>query len=191
MSTRVKDGVDRQLQRAKKYRITEKSISLTKTIYQSQRDNRKQPHRSCNTTANCIYLNYLFNASGNARFVKDDDFRKQVDKFGDTIYHGVQTRAIKQYGFDTKWMTDKDLPFVIALLETGFPVPVNILHRGSLRRPTGGHIITLIGYRDGVFTAHDPYGTLDSNYKNPNGAYSKVKLSVFKKRWQGGYRILA
>ena len=70
-------------------------------------------------------------------------------------------------------------------------MPVNILHRGNVNAPKGGHIICLIDYKNDTFTAHDPYGTLASNYTNPNGAYSKIKLSEFKKRWQGGYRILA
>ena len=187
----IQTAVNRQIDRLKAYCQSQPDITNTKTVYQSQRDNRIQPHRTCNTTSNCIYLNWLFAVTGKNRSIKDDQYFQQVQKFGDTIYHGVQTSAIKQYGFSTKWMTDRDLPFVIALLKKGFPVPVNILHRGSVNAPRGGHIICLIAYQNNTFTAHDPYGTLESNYTNPNGAYSKISLSEFKKRWQGGYRILA
>ena len=49
-----------------------------------------------------------------------------------------------------------------------------------------------IAYRNGTFTAHDPYGTVTSNYTQHNGTYSKkIPESIFKARWQGCYRILA
>ena len=109
---------------------------------------------------------------------------------GVDAHHNVQTWALEQYGFKTQWMTDRDLPFIKDLIATGFPVVVNILHRGSISKPSGGHIIMLIGRKDGYWTTHDPYGTLKSNYRDRNGKYSKISEHEFKRRWQGGYRTL-
>ncbi len=144
-----------------------------------------------------MYCDWIMRATGHEGLLDDEDYVKKVFTIGDTIYHGVQTDVLKRYyGINSKWMTDRDYPFVVNLLKAGFVVPVNILHRGSLQRPRGGHVICLIAYKEGsgfepYFIAHDPYGTLLSGYKHHNGAYSKIPVHVFKRRWQGGYRILA
>jgi hypothetical protein len=138
-----------------------------------------------------MYLDWLLRMIGKPGLDGDDGYIRKVFSKGDTTIHDVQTRTIQEYGFKTKWMTDKDTPFVKELVEAGFPVPVNILHRGSISKPTGGHIIMLIGEKNGYWIAHDPYGTLESNYKVTNGAYSKISEKEFNARWQGGYRTLA
>lgn len=186
-------AVQRQVDRLTAYAKNGKPNLNTPTVYWSQRDNSRMPHRTCNTTSNAMLLRWYQDACGLPSIKSDEVYMPHVFKYGDTIYHGVQTKAIKDFGFSTKWMTDRDLPFVKELLETGFPVVCNILHRGSLSRPTGGHVIMLIAYDRAKreFTAHDPYGTLSSNYTVHNGAYSKISEKVFTIRWQNGYRILA
>lgn len=68
------------------------------------------------------------------------------------------------------------------------PVPLGILHRGSLDNPVGGHWIVCKGITadgKGLFI-NDPYGELDlieGGYPITNGSnlvYSKKNLS---KRW--------
>ncbi len=188
----VTPTVQRQIDRLSQYGNKKPNLN-TKATYWTQRNNSKMPHRTCNTSSNAMYLRWLQDTVGITPIKDDSDYLPHVFKYGDTIYHGVQAKAIRDYGFNTKWMTDGDLEFVKDLLETGFPVVCNILHRGSLSRPTGGHVIMLIGYDRATMTfiAHDPYGTLDSNYRNTNGAFSKISEKVFKIRWQRGYRILA
>ena len=57
---------------------------------------------------------------------------------------------------------------LIDLLDKGYPVPIGILHKGSIEAPSGGgHWITLIGYNETEFIAHDPFGCLSLN----EGAY--------------------
>jgi hypothetical protein len=54
------------------------------------------------------------------------------------------------------------------LLDDGIPVPIGILHKGSLSRPSGGgHYVCLVGYNDTEFIVHDPYGRMDLD----NGGY--------------------
>ena len=187
-------AVGRQIERISKYLQPGRSLNLkTDTKYFSQRDNYRDPFRTCNSSSNAMYCDWLKRATGGNGLPGDNDFIKRVFRKGDTIYHGNQTAVLKEYGFDTKWMTDGDLPFVIDLLKAGFPVVVNILHRGSLSQPTGGHVIMLNHYDVGakMFSSRDPFGTLISQYQVHNGAHSPISLVVFKKRWQKGYRILA
>lgn len=185
-------AVQRQIERLKKYLPDGKEPDLqTKTKYFSQRDNYRDAHRTCNSSSNAMYLDWLLRVCGQEGLADDKPYIQEVFEDGDTIYHGVQSSAIKEWGFKTKWMTDADLDFVEDLLDAGFPVVANILHRGSRNRPSGGHVILLIARKNGQFIAHDPYGTLMSNYTNTDGAYSKIPREVFKRRWQGGYRILA
>ncbi|MGD1809443.1 C39 family peptidase [Dapis sp. BLCC M126] len=183
------DAVNRQIERLKRY--SDNPDLKTKTYYYSQRDNYRMPDRTCNSSSNAMYLDWLMRATGKDGLSGDDEYLRTVLYYGDTIYHGIQTKAIKAYGYSTKWMTDSDLPFVKDLLTTGFPVVCNILHRGLVKNPRGGHVIVLIAYNSDTFTAHDPYGTVTSNYTNTYGAYSKISESEFKARWKGGYRILA
>ena len=193
------EAIQRQINRLTAYLPNGRDLSLDFSVtYANQRDNRRGAHRTCNTSSNAMYLDWLLRVIGKKGLgiqtngtLNDNYYLTEVFKRGDTIYHGVQTQAIKHFGFNTKWMTDADFPFVIDLLNTGFPVVTNILHRGSMNVPRGGHIICLIGFKDGVFLVHDPYGTLESNYTNTNGKFSKISQSEFKKRWQGGYRTLA
>lgn len=186
-------AVERQFERIKKY-FGDNPIKLNVgTNYYSQRDNYTMSHRTCNSSANAMYVDWLLRVTGrNPKGLGGDDgYLKKVLDIGDTIYHHVQTQAIQKYGFDTKWMTDGDYPFIEDLICEGFPVVVNILHRGSTCAPRGGHIVLLIGNKSGSFIAHDPYGTLNSNYSNQHGKFSKIDEEEFKIRWQGGYRILA
>lgn len=185
-------AVQRQIQKINSYVInTGAKLNLdVKTKYFGQRDNYTMPHRTCNSSSNAMYLDWLLRVIGRSGLENDDGYLKKVLANGDTIYHEVQTETIAEYGFSTKWMTDADLDFVEDLVSAGFPVVVNILHRGSTVAPRGGHIIMLIGRAKGSWIAHDPYGTLESNYSQTNGAFSRIKEREFQVRWQGGYRIL-
>lgn len=185
-------AVQRQIDRLTAYLLPDASLSLnTPTTYYSQRDNYRDPLRTCNSSSNAMYLDWLRRVTGRGGLGGDDAYTRKVFEYGDTIYHENQTAAIKAYGFSTKWMTDEDLPFVDALLEAGFPVVVNILHRGSTEAPRGGHVILLVGQSDKGYVAQDPYGTLESNYTEHFGRLARISTRQFTARWQGGYRILA
>ncbi|NES84771.1 MAG: hypothetical protein F6K10_27040 [Moorea sp. SIO2B7] len=185
-------AVQRQIKRLSKYLPAGMKLDLgVKTKYFSQRDNYTMSHRTCCSSSNAMYLDWLLRVTGKAGLDNDDGYLKKVLANGDTIYHHIQTETIAEYGFKTKWMTDADLDFVEDLVDTGFPVVVNILHRGSTVAPRGGHIIMLIGKKGGYWIAHDPYGTLESNYSVTDGQYSRISEKEFSARSQGGYRILA
>ncbi|MDB9414853.1 C39 family peptidase [Microcystis aeruginosa] len=185
-------AVQLQIDRLTQYLPSGKTLNLeTKTRYFSQRDNYRDAHRTCNSSSNAMYLDWLLRMIGKPGLDSDDGYLKKVFSIGDSPDHSVQTKAIKQYGFNTKWMTDRDTPFVEDLVEAGFPVVVNILHKGPITNPSGGHIIMLIDQKAEDWIAHDPWGTLTSQYKEHKGEYSRISKQEFNARWQGGYRILA
>jgi Peptidase_C39 like family len=185
------EAIQRQIDRLNAYMPKGATANLGLYVnFFSQRDNFTQPHRTCNSSSNAMYLDWLCRVTGK-KGITDDEYLRKVIGNGDTTIHHVQTETIGEFGFKTKWNTDADIDFVEDLVASGFPVVVNILHRGSQEAPRGGHIIVLIGNKAGSWIAHDPYGTLASDYKNPDGKFAKIGEKEFLARWQGGYRILA
>jgi hypothetical protein len=171
----------------------------TKTTYYSQRDNYVMGGRTCNSSSCAMWVNWLRLATGGQSLGGDDDYLRKLLSIGDTIYHENQSECIERYyGFKSTWIdvdepTEKDFAQVDGLLDSGFPVVVNISHRGPTNAPRGGHIIMLIARRksEGTYIAHDPYGTLSSDYENENGRASLISRADFRARWQGGRRVLA
>lgn len=188
-----------QLARLKSYckEGTEPNLDVGTTYY-SQRDNYTMGGRTCNSSSSAMYTDWLRRATGQPALGGDNDFLRQVLEIGDTIYHEVQTQAIAKYGFKTRWLdvdepSEKDFQRVNDLVDAGFPVPINILHRGSINSPRGGHIVVICARRksEGTYILQDPYGTFSSGYTNTNGKYSLFSPKDFKARWQGGMRVLA
>jgi Peptidase_C39 like family len=171
----------------------------TKTTYYSQRDNYVMGGRTCNSSSCAMWVNWLRLATGGQSLGGDDDYLRKLLSIGDTIYHESQSECIERYyGFKSTWIdvdepAEKDFAQVDGLLDSGFPVVVNISHRGTITAPRGGHIIMLIARRksEGTYIAHDPYGTLSSDYENENGRASLISRADFRARWQGGRRVLA
>lgn len=158
----------------------------------SQRDNYTMPHRTCNSTSNAMFLNY-FRVTLNRNLVADDVYLGSVLKRGDTIYHEIQTAALLAYGLDTYWDDNANMGRLTASLEAGYPVVVNILHRGIIGRSLrGGHIILLrsIDTEKGTIQVSDPYGLLESDYKDYSKFDYTLRISDFEQRWQGGARYL-
>lgn len=193
------DYVQYQIDRLNAYSKSKVCNLKTPTTYYSQRDNYTMPSRTCNSSANAMYLDWLMRACGGSPLGGDDKYLAKVLSIGDTIYHHNQTEAIKSYGYSTKWNESKtgleqrqNLVRLQDLISEGIPVVVNISHRGTLKAPRGGHIILLCGYLDDSeeWLCQDPYGTLRSDYQDINGRLSRIRRSEFASRWQGGFRVL-
>jgi len=150
-----------------------------------QTDNYRDPHRTCNSSACAMGLEYfkpgtLPGADG------DDIYLEVVFKYGDTTDHGVQTQALSDFGLQSSWHTDLDFEDVYRELEANRPVVIGILHRGTTEHPYGGHMIIVRGRtEDGDFIVNDPYGSLHDGYtgavENGRGEiYSKYEMTY---RW--------
>lgn len=136
--------------------------------YYYQRDSKTgHGERSCQASAIAMALEYI-----NADLIRDDDdYLKLVFKYGDTVSQSAHQKALAELGVKNRFSTTGSEGDLIRILSSGYPVPIGILHRGSLGNPTGGgHYITLIGYDRNNFFVHDPFGELDL----VNGGYPKA-----------------
>lgn len=100
----------------------------------------------------------------------DDSYLKIVQRFGDTVSQSAHKKALDYLGLQNEFRQDGTEELLCKLLDQGIAVPIGILHKGTIDKPTGGgHWIVLIGYDDSCFYVHDPFGELDLM----NGGYPK------------------
>lgn len=135
--------------------------------YYYQRDSKTgHGERSCQSSAIAMVLEYL-----NPNLIDgDDDYLELVFRYGDTVSQAAHKKALDHLGVKNAFKMNGRTSDVIRLLDLGIPVPIGILHRGSLGSPTGGgHYVTLIGYDSKYYDVHDPFGELDL----VNGGYPK------------------
>lgn len=136
--------------------------------YFYQRDSRTgHGERSCQSSALAMVIEYI-----NPMIIDDDDdYLKCVLKFGDTVSQVAQKAALDSLGIKNQFRMNGSEADLIKILSKGYPVPIGILHKGSVHAPSGGgHWITLIGYDTKDFIVHDPFGELDLI----NGGYPKA-----------------
>ena len=124
-----------------------------------QRDSKTgHGERMCFSSAMAMAMDYI---DSDAIEGDDDWYLNEVFKFGDSISSGAQIAAAESLGFTVDFRTDASEQDLLDQLDKGFPVPIGILHHGSIDNPTGGgHWITLIGYDETHFHVHDPFGEL-------------------------------
>lgn len=158
---------------------------VLKVPYFSQRDNKRDPSRTCFSSSCAMLLKYLKPKS----IQTDDDYVATVFRKGDTTSASAQLAALGEYDVKAEFKQDGGWSDIDAQLTLGIPVPIGILHKGSVNNPTGGgHWIIVIGRNkdNTAYIVHDPYGDLDlvnGGYISSNGdakLYSKKNLGP---RW--------
>lgn len=167
--------------------VTLGKIQLPVTYY-SQRDNQKDPMRTCFSSSCAMLLNYL-----KPNTIKnDDDYIKTVFSLGDTVDPKVQLKALRHYGVEAEFRQDGGWDSIDSLLVKKIPVPIGFLHKGLVSKPTGtGHWLTVIGRTEDLtkYIVHDPFGEIDLikgvyiNSQGANRVYSKKNLGP---RWMVG-----
>ena len=159
-----------------------------KVPYFYQRDSKTgHGERMCFSSSMAMALDYL---SPSAIAGDDDWYLNQVFRFGDSVSSEAQIKCAHSLGFKASFRTNGSQVDLEKLLDEGVPVPIGILHKGSINSPSGGgHWICLIGYDSANFHVHDPFGELDlvrGGYPKAgpkdgdNCRYSKKNLM---KRW--------
>lgn len=154
--------------------------------YFAQHDSKtNQGGRMCFTSSMAMALDYL-----DPEMIEHDDdwYLSIVLYFGDTVSSDAQVKAARSLGYNVSFHTDGSQEDLERLLDDGIPVPIGILHHGSVDNATGGgHWVCLIGYDNTHFMVHDPAGELDlinGGYpygrSGKNVRYSKKNLM---KRW--------
>ncbi|MGA1703249.1 MAG: C39 family peptidase, partial [Methylophilaceae bacterium] len=115
----------------------------------------------------------------------DDAYVRKVFSVGDTTDHSVQTKVLESYGIKSKFNYNLSFFDLDRELAAGRPVIIGILHRGTLSRPTGGHMLVVIGKNGQDYIVNDPYGSLNDGYTGPvtNGKSAIYKRSDLTYRW--------
>ena len=153
--------------------------------YYSQRDNKKDPLRSCFSSACAMLLKYVKPNS----ITSDDEYMVTVYKYGDTTEPSAQVTALEQHGLNVEFRQDGGWSDIDSQLAKGLPIPIGVLHHGPVSKPSGGgHWLTIIGRNEDntAYVVNDPYGEMDlvnGGYQNSNGShllYSKKNLGP---RW--------
>ena len=153
-------------------------ITLPVTYF-SQRDNREQADRTCNTSSCAMVAKYL-----GAKISGDDEYFQYVIKYGDSTDHNAQTKALTEIGIKSTWCTNLDFDDLDKSLKSGLPIVLGINHRGSLENSTGGHMIVVIGRtKSGDYLVHDPYGDLMTDYSTDKGEKLTYTRHVLTSRW--------
>lgn len=149
--------------------------------YYSQRDNQKDPMRTCFSSSCAMLLKFLKPSSISG----DDQYIQTVYKYGDTTSASAQISALASYDLKAEFRQDFGWSDIDSQLVRGIPVPIGILHHGPVSKPTGGgHWIVIIGRNEDNtrYVVNDPFGELDlvnGGYVSTNGKgllYSKKNL---------------
>lgn len=118
-------------------------------------------HRQCNLTANAMFgdaVRLSFGFTGLDTLAQQSGYRQGEDyygslvkRYGDTIYHNAQTRALEDLRIGSRY-AGMPLQAIYRQLEAGYPVVTGVRYKNS------GHIVCVVGYTDKFLWVHDPYG---------------------------------
>lgn len=167
--------------------VSEKTSTAIKLSvpYYSQRDNFKDPMRTCFSSSCAMLLSSL-----KPGIIKsDDEYIKTVYKYGDTTEASAQLKALKEYGVNASFVQTGTWSDIETLLSKGIPVPIGILHKGPVEAPTGGgHWICCIGLTADrkKLIVNDPFGELDlllGGYPFANGSHREYSKKNLGPRW--------
>jgi len=119
----------------------------------------------------------------------DDDYIREVFKFGDTTDASVQVKTLAHFGVESQFLTNGNWSHIEHQLEDGIPVPIGILHKGTVAKPSGGgHWVCVVGVTAdrSKFWVHDPWGELDlvgGTYLSSDGKYRLYSKKNLGPRW--------
>jgi hypothetical protein len=167
--------------------------------YRGQTDNDWHPtfgngYRQCNLTACAMLADFLLagelTRTAAAQGFKEPEsaYQKVLAKYGDTIDHNFQTKALKDLGIES-YYTQQTLSAddLLLSLRQGIPVVIGVKYK------TGGHIVLLVGHDNDrrLWLVHDPFGTRhgssDSYDIGIGGAYDEYSYDTFDRiYWDRG-----
>jgi hypothetical protein len=116
--------------------------------------------RQCNVASNCMLADYLLQgklsqlAKQKGYPEAESVYMRVVAKYGDTINHDAQTKALKELGIDSYFSRSISSQDVMLSLSYGIPVVAGFAYKSS------GHICIIVGHDPvrRMFLVHDPYG---------------------------------
>lgn len=165
--------------------VKHESKLLLNTPYYSQRDNYRDAMRTCFSSSCAMLVSTLHPGS----LSNDDEYLETVFELGDTTDSSVQIRALEIHGVKASLRQDGGWSDIDSQLVKGIPVPIGVLHKGSVKSPSGGgHWLVVVGRTEdnSRYICNDPFGEMDlvsGGYPSTNGKhviYSKKNLGP---RW--------
>ena len=152
--------------------------------YYSQRDNLEEAHRTCNTSAHSMLVSFL---KPGAIAGDDDYYQRFVKGRFDSTNWGGHTTALRKLGIESVYRTDLSYKDLDRSLEAGYPMVMGVLHKGSLKYPTGGHVIICCGRSAdrSQYLFNDSWGS-GFDYSNTNGDAVFYPRSSLDARWVPG-----
>lgn len=117
--------------------------------------------RQCNTTSNAMLADFLLKgeltqqAKAKGYPEPESVYMRIVKKYGDTIDHGAQTKALQELGIESYFSYTICAKDILSSLQKHVPVVVGLAYKGS------GHICIIVGHdpEKKAWLLHDPYGT--------------------------------
>lgn len=125
--------------------------------YFSQRDNASgKGYREC-FSSSCAMLAAFY-----GKVAGDDEYNLIRQRYGDSTDARAQVKTLQHLGLSPLFRQNMSLPELQAEINTGRPVAVGWLHKGSYTNPSGGgHWSVAVGYTSTSTIMHDPYGACD------------------------------
>lgn len=161
-------------------------------VYFNQRDNTKDPHRTCFSSTCAMLLKFYQPFS----IKSDDDYITEVFKRGDTTNANVQLQTLRgAYGLECEFSQNKTIDWLRYMVTgTKDVVACGILHHGPIVEPRGhGHwcLVTNYNVKTNKFTVLDPYmkpDYIDGGFSNQSGNGYEIDARIFEQRWavEGG-----
>jgi GH24 family phage-related lysozyme (muramidase) len=154
--------------------------------YYSQRDNARDPSRTCFSSSCAMMLKGIKPNS----IKNDDEYINTVFRYGDTTSASAQLSALEAYGVQADFKQNGGWADIDSQLVQGIAVPIGILHKGHVSNPVGGgHWIVIIGRTEdnSAYIVHDPYGDLDlinGSYISSNGKAKQYSKKNLGPRWK-------
>lgn len=147
-----------------------------KVDWLNQRVNPVQWWRTCQVTSIAMIMNYHGERYNNDTWldVTPDQLLQWVEKrYGAAAVtnHAVLSELIRSYGFHTNFVTTGTEDQMKIELSAGRPLVL----AGDFPA-TSGHVVALTGYNPHGWLIDDPWGNVNTRYKDQNG--SNVRLSL-------------
>jgi hypothetical protein len=149
--------------------------------YEYQLDNASgRGYRECFSSTCAMIAKYY------GQIDSDDEYNIIRARYGDTTDVNAQIAAMRSLGFDARFITNGDSQLLKGEIDSGRPVAVGWLHRGTIQAPHGGgHWSCCIGYTENSFVFNDPNGEADmlnGGYLSNNAARG-TSVRYGKKNW--------
>lgn len=148
--------------------------------------------RMCQSSSISQTVEYLYPGLISKKFGPgqiDDRYLEYMSQYGDTTKQDAHKRALEHLGVTAQFRTDLKESDVMNQLKRGTPVPVGILHKGTVDRPTGGgHYVVIVGCTYTHWIVNDPAGELDlvngGYHLSNNGDHLRYSKKNFNRRWE-------